>query len=486
MALLAYGVYYLSIGSLKIKSVTLNSPDHSALKEDITITLNKSASVYLEYWKKGSTSTLLTPTTKKKDKQKIHLLLLEPNTEYYYKIHLKNIFKTVSQTYSFRTREQSPWMVHDWIKDNKPHDSTAIGEGMVMICYRGYPGYIAMVDGKGTIRWYWQDKKLGVRLATITSRNTILALLAPAGKDEFHKKKAKKPKGIKNYYIRTGKTGFAGGTEIAEISLEGKVLWRKNIEAENIIFHHDLRMDKNNHIISIFRDYKLYNLDKNKAKKDTLWGDGVMVMDTTGQVLKKWSVWDVWDISKDKKIKELANDRFHFNTVSFDKDGNYLISTPIENQIWKVNSTSGQIMWKFGKEGDFKMNPKDYFYFQHDAHIDREGHLMLFDNGDFSPNDTTKVNKSSRALSFDLNMENMTATKKIDAPLPHQYYTSRMGSAFLLPNDHILQTSSKTGNILITNQNGKVLWALNTYFIPYRAEYVPHSLWHNYIQNQKP
>ena len=236
-------------------------------------------------------------------------------------------------------------------------------------------------------------------------------------------------------------------------------------------------MNENNEIVSIYRDYKLYDLDKSKPELDTLWGDGIMTMDTTGKVIEKWSAWDVWDLEKDKRLKEFANDRFHFNNVAFDRDGNYLLSTPIENQIWKVDKNSGEIIWKLGKGGDFKMDPKSYFYFQHAAHIDHNGNLILFDNGDFTPNDTTTTNKYSRTLSFKIDTSKMTANTIINAELPPGYYTSRMGSSYLLPNENILQTSSKTGNVLITDKTGNVLWVLNTYFIPYRAEYVPKNVW---------
>ncbi|WP_215224251.1 aryl-sulfate sulfotransferase [Echinicola shivajiensis] len=476
------GVFYYTSNNIKIKKVELVSPDNSALKEDILITLNKKSALTVEYWKKGESVKYTTPVSDNQVNHKVHLVLLEPGTTYEYRIILDGWRSRSTEIYSFQTREASSWMVHDWIKEDKPHDETALGDGLVMLCYRGYPGYIAMVDGKGTIRWYWQDEKLGVRLATLTPRNTILALLAPARKDEFKKPKKGDKKGVASYYLRTGKIGFVGGTEIAEIDLEGNVLWRTNIEDKDIVFHHDLRMTPDLQIMSIYRDYKMYDLEGLGTAQDTLWGDGVMLMDTLGNVSKKWSAWDVWDISKDKRIKEYSGDRFHFNSVVLDSDDNYLLSTPIENQVWKVNSETGELMWKLGKDGDFKMDSSAYFYFQHAAHINRNGDLMLFDNGDFAPNDTSKVNKLSRSLSFKLDTANMVADVEIKATLPKEHYTARMGSTFLMPNGYILQTISKTGKVVITDLSGNVLWALNSHFIPYRAEYVPATIWEKYIK----
>ncbi|NKI27439.1 hypothetical protein HCG49_12790 [Arenibacter sp. 6A1] len=474
------GFYYYN-SDIKIEKVELVSPDNSALKEDIHIALNKESSLYVEYWKEGESKKYRTPVSESKVDHTVHLVLLEPNTTYEYQIIINGLLNRSTKHRSFKTREQSAWMVHNWIKEEKLNDATALGEGLVMLCYRGYPGYIAMVDGKGTIRWYWQDKTMGVRLATITPRNTILALLAPANRDEFKTTEKGKETGVATYYLRTGKIGFVGGTEIAEIDLEGNVLWRTNIEEKDIVFHHDLQMNQKNQVMSIFRDYKMYDLEGTGMAKDTLWGDGVMIMDTLGKVVKKWSAWDVWDISKDKRIKEYAGDRFHFNSLSLDADGSYLLSTPVENQVWKVDSNTGKIKWKLGRDGDFEMDSTAYFYFQHNAHLNKYGDLMLFDNGDFSPNDTTKINKLSRSLSFELDTVKMKAKLKINATLPSLYYTARMGATFLMPNNNILQTSSKTGGVVVTDQKGKVLWSLNSHFIPYRAEYVPSTIWRKYI-----
>lgn len=472
--------YYFYTNDIVLKNVTVRSPDNSALKAAVSVELDKPAPIYIEYWEKGFSDSRRTPTHPASLHHHLDLLLLKPNTEYEYRIVLDRFFNTRSKILSLTTRESSPWMVHNWIKEDKPHDETALGDGLVLLCYRGYPGYVAMVDGEGLIRWYWQDEKLGVRMATLTPRNTILALLAPASEDEFNTDGVVSA-GVNSYYLRSGKIGFVGGTEIAEIDLKGQVLRRISLEEQDLIIHHDLRMDKQNRILGIYRDYILYDLDQN-AVQDTLWGDGIVVMDTMGKVLEKWSAWDHWDIENDARLREFSQDRFHFNTLTFDADSNYLLSTPIENQIWKVNARNGHIDWKLGKHGDFEMDSTDYFYFQHASHINAEGDLMLFDNGDFSPNDTTRLHKTSRALSFSMDTVNMKATVQIKSVLPPAYYTSRMGSAYLLPNGNVLSASSKTGGVLVSDRRGNVRWVLQSYFIPYRAEYVPVETWKHFIQ----
>lgn len=79
----------------------------------------------------------------------------------------------------------------------------------------------------------------------------------------------------------------------------------------------------------------------------------------------------------------------------------------------------------------------------------------------------------------------MTAETVINAVLPPDKYTSRMGNAYLLPNGNLLQTSSKTGSIMVTDKQGKVLWESVMYYAPYRAIYVPMETWDKYFKEIK-
>ncbi len=481
--LVAAGILFYSCQSIAIQKLQLVSPDNSPLTEEVNVELNQDASVFVRYWKKGTGQHFRTVNTKKGRSHSIRLYLLEPNTTYQYEVVIDLPVNVSSETFSFQTRKQSPWMVHNWVKEENPHDASALGGGLVMLCNARLPGYIAMIDGKGVIKWYWQADDIGVRAATITPRNTILAMLRPPMKDvidDTPKEEADSLNAVEKP-IRRGAMGFAGATAIAEIGLDGKQRWRFDIDSvthgEYKLLHHDVRMDNNGHIVTLVRNSRLADLSRfggNAA--DTIVGDGILVMDTTGKKIWEWNCWDHWDISHDSIIKQFAYDRFHMNSLSFDTDGNYLVSVAIEDQIWKINAHTGEIMWKFGKGGNFKLDSARDFSFQHSAYINSRGELMVFDN--------SLWRKESGGVSFDLDTVRWIATPRIRAVLPRSKYTSRMGNAFLLPNNNILQTSSKTGSVMVTDINGKILWELNCYFVPYRAEFVPPDIWDNYFTRE--
>jgi hypothetical protein len=122
------------------------------------------------------------------------------------------------------------------------------------------------------------------------------------------------------------------------------------------------------------------------------------------------------------------------------------------------------------------MDSTNYFSFQHSAHINPYGDLMVFDNSLWK--------KRSGGISFSLDTVKWVATTKIHAVLPRSKYTSRMGSAYVLPNGNLLQTSSKTGTVMVTDEQGKILWELNNYFVPYRAEYIPGEIWDKWFRKE--
>lgn len=478
------GYYYLNRNT--IKRITLTSPHNTAMYNRVEVALAKPTPVYIIYKEKSTGKTYRTRTAPADTVAQFDLLLLKANTEYTYRVVIGDLLKKESKELSFKTREQSPWLVNRWLSQEHPHDASALGNGYVLVCFGRLPGYMILIDGEGEVRWYWQVGDIGVRAASITPRGTFLAMLRPALRDvvddapmtpeEVRKEEHKKP-------MRRGTIGFAGGTGLAEVSLTGDLMWRIDLdsiekEKDYQVIHHDILMDKEHHIHTLYRPKKVASIKVNgHMETDTLGGDGIMVVDSIGNVLKTLSLWDTWDIANDPYIGEYRYDRFHINGLCFDKDGNYLLSAPIEDQIWKIDANSGKILWRFGRYGDFKMDSTAYFSFQHSPYIMENGDLMLFDNGLYD--------ERSAAKAFHLDEQNKTAELVINAGLPKDKYTSRMGSAYMLPNGNILQCSSKTGSIIVTNRLGEMLWESMMYYAPYRAIYVPQEMFDQYFTEVK-
>lgn len=487
--LVAAGLFYTirTINAPEITHISLKDGG-SAMHYIVEVGLTEPHPVQVEYTESASGKTWRTALCEPDTLHTIHLLMLKAGTDYSYKVIVNNkAFHYSTAKYELKTREQSPWLVNRWVVDERPHDASALGNGMIMMTSCKIPGSIMLMDGDGEIRWYWQVDDIGVRSAQVTPRGTILAMLRPPmvdTKEEEAQTEAEVKAGEDKQPLKKGAMGFAGGTAVAEIALDGTVLWRFDLpetqtEKQYQVLHHDLILTENNEIATLYRPIKLVDGARfgHPGAVDTLGGDGIMWLDTLGHITRTWSAWDHWDIDNDPYLERFKDDRFHINGFCFDDKGNYYISAPIEDQIWKINGETEEIEWRFGRAGDFQMDTTKYFSFEHAPHFNAEGDLMLFDNGVWD--------KVSGAKSFTLDEENMTATIKIDAPLPTHLFTSRMGSAYLMPNGNLLQTSSKRGAVLVTDRKGEILWYANMAFAPYRSVFVPDGTWDAWFTSKR-
>ena len=261
-------------------------------------------------------------------------------------------------------------------------------------------------------------------------------------------------------------TGY--GNAILELSLTGDTLLylKKGTADFQQTIHHEIIRNSKNEIVTICVEEKILDLrSKGGSEKDTVRGDGILVLDRQGHKKWKWTVFDALDPLKDENILKNKKDWMHANSVSLDKDGNYLISFYNNGQIWKVSAGTGRVIWKFGKGGDFEMPAWTIFDEAHAVHINQRGWLMLFDNG--------AKHHQSRSLAFKLNETGKKAQIMINVLIPPQLFTDRMGSCYLVSDTTLLQCISKYKTVALTNFRGNFLWELRSNrIISYRAEFI--------------
>jgi hypothetical protein len=129
----------------------------------------------------------------------------------------------------------------------------------------------------------------------------------------------------------------------------------------------------------------------------------------TGEVLFEWNSLDHVGLeesySRPSKDQEGSFDYLHINSIDVDHDGNLLVSSRNTWTVYKVDSKTGEVIWRLGgKKSDFEMGPGTRFAFQHDARRQPDGTITIFDNG--SPN----KDEQSRGLVLDLDEDEMSAT----------------------------------------------------------------------------
>lgn len=242
--------------------------------------------------------------------------------------------------------------------------------------------------------------------------------------------------------------------------------------------HHEILMDSLGLTYGLTYTQKIADLaSKGGLKNDTIIGDGVVTFSQEGNKVWEWDIFDHAVPTRDDSINYLKNDWSHANKISLDIDGNLLLSFRNLNQIWKINRETGKVVWKTGINADYTSpsNELDFIH-QHDVHINRYGHLMMFDNGN---NDRG----FSRVLSIKLDKSKKQWQPVLNLKLNKVHQTFRMGSARYIDDKHILVSSPKRHmQISIIDEKGEILWNTVSDKSSFRAiyidaEFIKHKKW---------
>ncbi|NML22362.1 PQQ-binding-like beta-propeller repeat protein [Pseudoflavitalea sp. G-6-1-2] len=426
----------------KLIDISLSSPAGNSMKVEALVHTADSMNAWVEYWEKGRESQIFkTPVSANRKEHKIVITNLQPQQAYVCRIvTATNNCESKSRNYDFKTPAMPVW-IHDYFKVICPDSSVvpaAFRDGYMLIYKRETPGIAFIIDPKGQIVWYHQVNGTGFKTAHFTNRQSILCIL---GNESFQ-------------------TSY--GNQILELSLSGDTLFNQ----QTPVVHHEAILNNDNNIVTISTEEKILDLSaKGGGKRDTVKSDGIIVLDRQGKTIWKWTVFDALDPLSDPQILKDKSDWMHANSLSIDKDGHYLLSFYNNGQIWKIDSKTGKLIWKFGKGGDFKMPEGSVFDNSHAVHINAKNQLMLFDNG------TGK--QLSQALAFTLDESAKQASLALQVKLPRDVYSERMGSAYLINDTTVLHTCSKRNTVVLTNLSGRFLWAMKTGIMPYRVEFIP-------------
>jgi len=149
----------------------------------------------------------------------------------------------------------------------------------------------------------------------------------------------------------------------------------------------------------------------------------------SGRVLLEWHSLDhipitdsYWGLGSDW-------DYVHLNSIGVDTDGNLLVSSRNTHTIYKIDRSSGAIIWRLGgKHSDFALDREAVFAWQHDARRQPDGSISLFDNGE----------RVSRALLLNVDEARRRVTLRRAYTHPQQLFATSQGNVQTLSNGNIL------------------------------------------------
>lgn len=404
----------------------LNSAS-GALHARVKFTQFQKGDAYVMYWTAGEdeTAAVFTPPVFYNPEQSISLFNLKEATDYNYRIIISAEYQPEiyeSEVFSFSTPSIPVEVTGFYDETNNIIQETS--DGYFLFHSMTRPGCLFLVNNRGKLVWYRLTTH-AVKAARVTEKNTLLTLEDDLGSQ------------------------FGDGNILMETTWGGDTLFFAKTGQGGLdkIMHHDVQLTTYGHFVAI-----------TNVMRNGLPGDGIIVLDRQGNKMWEWNSFD--HLETDENYRQPWA-----NSIAIDEDGDFIVSFRSLSQVWKISAQTGEVIWKLGKNGDIYPEDDEGILFQHFAHRDKDNNILLFDNGS---DDRT----SSRIVSFAIDEGSRTASRVINTFLPDEYFSSIMGSALLMSDDHLLAASAVNGSILKVDMAGNIKWKLKTADRIYRAEYV--------------
>ena len=196
----------------------------------------------------------------------------------------------------------------------------------------------------------------------------------------------------------------------------------------------------------------------------------------TGLVLFEWHALDHVPITQsffNTTSKGYVYDPYHLNSVTLDSDGNLIVSMRNTSAVYKVDVQTGAIIWTLGgNQSTFKLGTGTSTMFQHDAIVQPDGSITMFDDGGGPP-----TVRAGRGIRVSLNAANNTATLLQQFTHTPALKTNFEGNVQALPNGDVFVGWGQQPYLSEFNSAGKTVFdaRFTSNTSSYRAYRMPWS-----------
>ncbi len=197
-------------------------------------------------------------------------------------------------------------------------------------------------------------------------------------------------------------------------------------------------------------------------------------VDADGGVVFHWSGGDhisLGETTSDISLFNVPIDAQHANSIDVLADGNLLLSLRHTDTLYKINRSTGDIMWRLGGKSSnftFLNDPLNGFSHQHFARQLASGNILLFDDGNLH------TPPNSRVVEYRVDEAGQTATMVWQHHHTPELQSFCCGSAERLSTGDTLTAWGTTGVIEQIDASSNVLWEMKIpNAIVYRAIRLP-------------
>jgi arylsulfotransferase ASST len=175
----------------------------------------------------------------------------------------------------------------------------------------------------------------------------------------------------------------------------------------------------------------------------------------------EWSAWNHLRLAEwieppgPDPSEAVARDFDHPNALTFDRDGNYVVSFRNLAQVMKIDAHTGDVIWRLGglrNDFTFVSDPLGGFSAQHSVSVLPNGNILLYDNG------SRHHPAESRAVEYSLDTVSKTATMVWQFRHQPPIYTSTRGLVQRLRNGNTVIGFGLVGLVTEVDPAGSVPW----------------------------
>jgi hypothetical protein len=434
LAAIILAVLLFSCGGQERITPTVSFLNGNALLPSVSFTTRNPGKYRIQYWPQDEAERVQESKLSSGTDHHFVLINVRAATNYQYVVVNMRTGRK-SDPINFQTRK----LPAEITQTSKQLIDSALFEGYVLVRGLAPKGSDVMINSEGDVVWYHQYDTTVRRPFVWTNHQSVLSVY--------------------------------DSSQLVDVDLYGEKLLDIRLEDHGIpnMLHHEALYDAKGNIVALTHDSLKMDLTKVGHKGEHyIRADGIVVLSPSATKIWEWNLLSVYDPRNHPSQKvDLDQSLGHANSIAIDADGHYVVSFRDFSQLWKINSNDGTVMWKLGKDGDFRMSEDGYFLRQHSNFFDEQGELMLFDNGD------RKIRTYSRILSFRLDEEAMTAEITVNVVLPPELSADKMCSAQrIAPGQYLVCTSKRNGIISVVNDKAEVLWRVDLNKPSYRAYYL--------------
>lgn len=248
----------------------------------------------------------------------------------------------------------------------------------------------------------------------------------------------KQPNGLLTYFapVSADNVSYAALNNKYQLVKEYRAANDPETGQEYTIDNHDMQILENGNALILIHDTKTIDMSRmapGGSEEASVIGCVIQEIDEDNNVVFQWRSWDYIDIRD--TVVPLDNDPLryvHCNSIEEDNDGNFLLGSRNLNEITKIDSQTGEIIWRMGgRHNEFDFDIFSRFSFQHDVRRLPNGHLTAYDNA-------IEGARFSRGVEYAVDENTKFVEEVADFENTPQTHGKFMGNMQRLPNGNTL------------------------------------------------